>query len=52
MEVVKVARRFQITLSLLRHTAGKPARLVMWMLGFLNIIWIYQAGALHSETNN
>lgn len=30
MEVVEVALGFQITLSLLRDSAGKPASAVMW----------------------
>lgn len=45
MEVVEAARRLQITLSLPRHTAGKPARMVMWMLTwFLNILWLSREG--------
>lgn len=32
MEVVEVALRFQITLSLLRNAAGRPSRTVMWIL--------------------
>lgn len=32
MEVVEVALRFQITLSLLRNAAGRPRRTVMWIL--------------------
>ena len=36
MEVVEVARRFQITPNLWRPTAGKPARTVMWMLDLVS----------------
>lgn len=32
MEVVEVALGFQITLSLFRDSAGKPARAVMWIV--------------------
>jgi len=32
MEVVEVALGFQITLSLLRHTAEKPGSTVMWIV--------------------